>query len=211
MFIPEQYFIYISIFIVMIYLAMMFIGYKHGLLYELVNLLYTAASFGIAYFAAPVFAAVFSFIDISKSGSEYSTLNQLFNLNKIINTVAYFIIIFLILKVLYIFISLFVKSLNKIPVIGKFNQLLGMIFGILNATLIALCLSMLLSLPIISNGKQIREKTILRYINRYSDQALNYLVQKVGEQEIKDKIEGFDIDEYREDFKQWLISLNKKS
>ena len=70
---------------------------------------------------------------------------------------------------------------------------------------------MLLSLPIISNGKQIREKTILRYINRYSDQALNYLVQKVGEQEIKEKIDGFDIDEYREDFKQWLISLNKKS
>ena len=54
----------------MIYLAMMFIGYKHGLLYELVNLLYTAASFGIAYFAAPVFAAVFSFIDISKSNTK---------------------------------------------------------------------------------------------------------------------------------------------
>ena len=210
MLIPEKYFIYISIFIVAIYIAMMIIGYKHGFLYEMVNLLYTAASVAIAYFAAPVFASVFQIIDLSKNNSEYHVLNELFNLNKIINTVAYFIIIFLVLKVLYIFVSLFVKSLNKIPVIGSFNQFLGMIFGIVNATLIVLCLSMLLSLPLFANGKEVREKTILRYINSYSDQALTYLVQKVGEQEIKESIDDFDIDQYREEFKKWLLSLNKK-
>ena len=207
--IPEQYFLYISIFIGLIYVAMMFIGYKHGFLYELVNLLYTAASLALAYFASPVLASLFPIIDLSKTPGQYYALNELFNLNKIINTVAYFIIVFLLLKVLYIFISLFVKSLNKIPVIGKFNQFLGLVFGVLNATLIVLALSMLLSLPLIKNGKEIRDKTILRYITKYSDQALTFLVAKAGEQNLKDTITGFDIDSYREDFKNWIISITK--
>ena len=207
--IPEQYFLYISIFIGAIYVAMMFIGYKHGFLYELVNLLYTAASLALAYFVSPVLASIFPIIDLSKTEGQYKALNDIFNLNKIINTVAYFIIVFLVLKVLYIFISLFVKSLNKIPVIGKFNQILGLVFGVFNATLIVLCLSMLLSLPLIKNGKEIRDKTILRYITKYSDEALTFLVEKAGEQNLGDKIEGFDIDSYREDFKTWIINLTK--
>ena len=68
---------------------------------------------------------------------------------------------------------------------------------------------MLLSLPLIKNGKEIRDKTILRYITKYSDQALTFLVAKAGEQNLKDTITGFDIDSYREDFKNWIISITK--
>ena len=206
--IPENYFIYISIFLVAIYVVMMIIGYMKGFLYELVNLVYTAAALALAYFAAPVFSGLYPLFDIGQIDPKYEFLAQTFNLNSLLNTVAYFIIIFLILKLLYIFISLLLKFMNKIPVIGKFNQILGAVFGFFNATLIILSLSMLLSLPIIKNGNEIREKTLFKYIHRYSDEALTYIINKIGTSNIKGEIDNFNINDYREDFKQWIISIS---
>jgi uncharacterized membrane protein required for colicin V production len=100
--------------------------------------------------------------------------------------------------------------MNKIPVIGKFNQFLGAIFGFINATLIVLAISMLLSLPVIKNGQQVKDNTILRYINHYSDEALAFVIEKLSTTSLKEDINDFDIDAYREEFKEWIISLNKQ-
>ena len=90
MVIPQNYFIYISVFIGIIYLAMMYIGYKHGLLYELVALLYTALTVALAWFASPVLADLFPLFDITKLNEEYKLLNQVFDLNRMLNTVSFF-------------------------------------------------------------------------------------------------------------------------
>ncbi|MBR4470747.1 MAG: CvpA family protein [Erysipelotrichaceae bacterium] len=208
MVIPENYYIYISVFIGLIYLVMIYFGYKRGFLYELVSLVYTALSLALAWFASPVFASLFPLFDISKLNGQYELLDKAFNLNKLLNTVAYFLIIFLLMKLLYVFISLVVKFLNKIPVLGSVNKALGACFGVLNATVIALALSMLLSLPLFSNGKEVREKTILKYITGVSDDALSYIVSLLSDSNIKQDVDGIDIDSYREDFKEWLIHVS---
>ena len=115
MVIPESFFIGISFFIVAIYLLMIYLGYKRGLLYELVSLLYTALALFIAWFAAPVLASLLQLFDISKVSDKYALLNKVLNLNSLLNTAAYFLIIFLIMRLLYLFISLLVKGFNKIP------------------------------------------------------------------------------------------------
>lgn len=207
--IPESAFIYISIFIVGIYIAMIIIGYNKGFLYEIVNLAYTAIALAVSWFVSPVFAKLFPLIDLDKVSSETKLINNLFNLNELINTIAYFVIIFLLLKILYIFISLLVKSLNKIPVIGGFNKILGGVFGIFNATIITLFISILLSLPLFKNGNQVKENTILKYINNTSEEVLTYIAEKVGESNLDNNSEDFDIDQYREEFKKWLVSLSE--
>ena len=142
--VPQEYFIYINVFIAALYLVLIFIGYRKGFLYELISLVYTGLSLAAAWFVSPVLASLFPIIDLSTIGNgEYTMINTMFNLNSIVNTVVYFIIVFLVLKILYIFIALLVKSLNKIPVIGKFNQVLGGAVGVINGTLITLALSML--------------------------------------------------------------------
>ena len=207
--IPESAFIYISIFIVGIYIAMIIIGYNKGFLYEIVNLAYTAIALAVSWFVSPVFAKLFPLIDLDKVSSETKLINNLFNLNELINTIAYFVIIFLLLKILYIFVSLLVKSLNKIPVIGGFNKILGGVFGIFNATIITLFISILLSLPLFKNGNQVKENTILKYINNTSEEVLTYIAEKVGESNLDNNSEDFDIDQYREEFKKWLVSLSE--
>lgn len=209
MVIPENCFIFVSVFIVIIYAAMIYMGYKKGLLYELISFLYTAASVLIAWFMSPVLASLFPFFDISDIDEKYQMLNKLYDFNALLNTIAYFVIIFLLLKLLYILISLLVKSLNKIPVIGSLNQLLGGIFGVLHATIIVLALSLLLSLPVIRNGKQVREKTLFRYVGSISNEAFSYLIDLISDSGLKENISDLDINAYREQFKEWIQTLNK--
>ncbi|MBO7676812.1 MAG: CvpA family protein [Erysipelotrichaceae bacterium] len=204
--VPSQFFIYINIFIIVLYLVIIFFGYKKGFLYEMISLVYTALALGAAWFLSPVLASVFPIVDLtSVTQGQYQILSTMLNLNSIVNIVIYFILTFLVLKVLYIFISLLLKSMNKIPVIGKFNQILGGAFGFVNATLIVLSLSMLCSLPILKNGEEIRQGTILKYITKYSDMALNYVMKEVGNYNLKQDFTDFDIESYREDLKQWII------
>lgn len=205
MLIPENYFMYISIFVIALYIVLMIIGYNKGFLFELVNMLYTILSIFIAWVVSPVLANKFPIISIEKIDSQYSLLNTFFNLDNLLNNIAYFIITFLILKILYIFISLLTKSLNKIPVLGKLNKILGMFTGIFNATLITMALSMLLTLPLFKNGKDVREKTILKYVNKYSNQAISYIVDKITLNNIDGDI--LDVESYREEFLKWLDSL----
>ena len=210
MVIPESFFIGISIFIVAIYLLMIYLGYKRGLLYELVSLLYTALALFIAWFADPVLASLFQLFDISKVSDKYALLNKVLNLNSLLNTAAYFLIIFLIMRLLYLFVSLLVKGFNKIPVIGGINRIFGALLGVVNGTLIVLALSMLLSTPLIKNGKAIKENTLLKYVSYYSDQAFEYIVEKIYDSNAEFDGEGIDIDSYRQEFKEWLISIKEK-
>lgn len=208
MVIPQNYFIFISIFIVAIYIAMMIIGYNKGFLYELVNFAYTGLSLLLSWLASPVFAKKFPLIQLSKLSTEAALLNKLFNLDEIINNVAYFIIIFLLLKLIYVILSIIVKAFNKIPVIGKFNQILGAVAGFFNATIITVFISLLLSLPLFANGKEIKEKTILKYVNNFSSDIFDYITKKLITNNVDQSIQGFDADNYRKQLQEFLDTFN---
>ena len=208
MVIPQNYFIFISIFIVAIYIAIMIIGYNKGFLYELVNFAYTGLSLLLSWLASPVFAKKFPLITLSKLSTEAALLNKLFNLDEIINNVAYFIIIFLLLKLIYVILSIIVKAFNKIPVIGNFNQILGAVAGFFNATIITVFISLLLSLPLFANGKEIKEKTILKYVNNFSSDIFDYITKKLITNNVDQSIHSFDADNYRKQLQEFLDTFN---
>ncbi|MBQ6559326.1 MAG: CvpA family protein [Erysipelotrichaceae bacterium] len=186
---------------------MMIIGYHKGFLYELVSLVYTGLSILLAWFLSPVLAKLFPLINTEKLG-QYKIMIDLFHLEEILNIVAYFIIIFLVMKVFYIFISMLMKSLNKLPVVGKFNQVLGAFSGIINATLITLAISMLFTLPIFKNGDEVREQTILKYINKYTAQAYSFVMEKIVTDKLDIDLKDMKVDELREQFKEWILHFN---
>lgn len=206
--IPSNCFIYINALIVLIYLTFIIIGYKKGFLFELISLIYTAVSIVISWFLAPVFAGMFPIVILSNVNVEAQLVSKLINIDAISNTVIYFVAIFFILRLFYFLISLLLKGMNKLPVIGKFNKILGGLFGIVNATFVTIMFSMLLNLPIIDNAVEVRNNTFFKYISEYSDTALSYIVENVDLDGIKAKFDSFDIDNARDDFKAWL-ELNK--
>lgn len=184
----------------------MIIGYTKGFLYELLSILYSLISALVSWFLAPVLANVYPILNIDNLNKETQILNKFIDLSTILNTLIYFVIVFLILKLLYILIAFVLKGMNRVPVIGKFNQILGVFAGIFNATLIALALSMLLTLPVFKNGDEIKNGTIFKYISEYSDRVLSYIVDNVDLDNVKRQFDSFDIDNARTEFKYWIES-----
>lgn len=202
--ISSNYFIYINIAVAIIYLVFIVIGYKKGFLYELISLIYTGISIAVAWFIAPVLGKLYPIFSLQKLNSEAELVSKFINIDAILNTFAYFTIVFLILKLFYIVLALVLKSLNKIPVIGSFNQILGAVAGIINATVITLALSLLLSLPAFKNGEEIKNGTVFKYVCKYSDSLVNYVVKNVNLDHIKEQFDSFDVENARNDFEQWL-------
>lgn len=207
MIISEKYFIYINILIGIIYLLFIIVGYIKGLLYEIVSLIYTGFSILVAWFAAPVLASLYPLIKLEEINKEAGLINKFVNVDSIADFLIYFVIIFLALKLVYVLVSLIVKAFNKVPVLGKINKLLGGLFGIINATLVTLAISLLLNLPIFKNGNEIREKTYLKHISEVTSKINNTIIENINlEDYIVDS--SFDVEGARQVLKTWLESLN---
>ena len=207
MIIPQNVFIYITLLIIALYIAMIIIGYHKGFLYELISFVYTALSLAVAWLVSPVLAQQFPLINPEKLGDKYKLIVSLLPVEKVLNIATYFIIVFLVLKVFYIFISMLLKSLNKLPLIGNLNQILGAFSGIINATIITLAISMLFTLPVFKNGNEVREGTILKYVNKYSTQACSFVLQKISTDKLD--LNDLNVTELREWFNNWLNDLKK--
>ncbi len=196
--ISSNYYIVIDILILAIYLSSLIVSFKNGLLYGILDLIYTGLCLAGAYFAAPVLASLFPIVELD-------SVYKMMNLEPIVNTVVFFVIITLVLKLLGLIILPLFKSVSKLPLIGSLNKLLGLVLGFLNATVIVLALGVLLNTPLIKNGSDVKEGTLFKYVSVYSEKAITYVSDNIPLDTFKDKIADFDVDKAREAFKEWLV------
>ena len=185
----------INVAVLAIYIICLIVAYKNGFLYEALGLVINIVILGAAYFISPLLAKQFSLINI-----DYSTypIAEIFDLNYLLNCVLWFSIAGFIVKHLF-------KSVSDIPFLGFMNRILGLVIGFVNATVIALLISVFLSFPFISNGRQIKEDSILSYVNIITDKAINYATENMDLEKFARTVEDFDITTAREDLNKWLI------
>lgn len=194
MVISSAYFTYLNLALIILYLAFIVIGYKNGLILQIVDLVYNILALFIGYFLAPILASHFPIVKLDEV---YMALK----LNVLMDTLIYMIIVFILLKLLYLIIKPLFGFVSKIPLIGFVNDIGGALMGIVNATIVVLLFCMLLNTPLFKNGNEIKEKTYLKTINGLSYKALGYSMDHFKfENEFKD----FDIDKTRMAFDKWL-------
>lgn len=194
MVISSAYFTYLNLALIILYLAFIVIGYKNGLILQIVDLVYNILALFIGYFLAPILASHFPIVKLDEV---YMALK----LNVLMDTLIYMIIVFILLKLLYLIIKPLFGFVSKIPLIGFVNDIGGALMGIVNATIVVLLFCMLLNTPLFKNGNEIKEKTYLKTINGLSYKALEYSMDHFKfENEFKD----FDIDKTRMAFDKWL-------
>lgn len=208
MIVPNSFFMYINVAIVIIYIVFIIIGYKKGFIFELISLLYTGISALIAWFVSPVLANMYPIIKLETESASDKLIATFIDIDGICNTVLYFIVIFLLLKLLYIVFAFIFKGLNKLPVVGKLNKILGGFAGIFNATIIIIALSMLLNLPVFKNGSEIKKNTFFSYINIYSEKVINLAIENIDLNRFKNEVSDFDLNTYRDEFKKWINSID---
>lgn len=202
--ISSDLFIFIDIIVAFIFLSFVIVGFKKGLLFEVFSLVYTLASIVVAWFLSPVLANLYPIIKLKDLTNDMQIIVEFVNLEVLLNTVAYFVISFLVLKLCYILLAVILKGINKVPFVGGFNRIFGAIIGGVNSLIIIFILSMLLSTPIIKNGDEVKQNTVFKYIDTYSSKALNYIVNNSSFEHIKDEFDDFDVKAAREQFKEWL-------
>lgn len=198
MVISSAYFTYLNLALILLYLAFIVIGYKNGLILQIVDLIYNVLAIFAGYFLGPILASHFPLVKLDEV---YMALK----LNVLIDSFIYMLVVFIILKLLYLLIKPLFGFVSKIPLIGTINRLGGLLMGVVNATIIVLLFCMLLNTPIFKNGNEIKENTYLKPINNLSVKAMEYSVDHFHFDSIQKQISDFDIEETRTAFDKWLI------
>ena len=196
--ISSDYFLYINIILVLIYIIFAIIGYKNGLMVQIIDLIFNFLAIFAAYFISPILASHFPLVTMEEI---YTNLN----INRIIDTLIYCVIVYVILRIFYIFIKPVFKSVSKVPLIGFLNKVGGFLLGIVNATFIMLALGLLLTTPLFSNGIEVKKGTFLKYTDKLCEKAIDISVKYINFDSFKETIDDFDIDSAREEFNKWLI------
>ena len=197
MVISSTYFIYINLVLLVLYLIGLIIGYKNGLILQIIDLLFNIIALFIAYFISPILASHFPLVKLDEV---YTALN----LNALIDMLIYIVIVFVLLKILYMIIKPFFAFVSNIPLLGIINRIGGALMGVINATIIVLLFCMLLNTPIFKNGNEIKNGTYLKVVDNLSYKALEFSMDHINFDSIKNEIKDFDIDESRKAFEKWL-------
>lgn len=197
MVIGNDVFVYINVAIVAIYVLFALIGYKNGLALQVIDLIYNILAIVIAWFVGPVFAAHWPLVSLDEL---YTALK----FNVLIDTIIYCVIVFLVLKLAYLFIKPIFKGVSKLPIIGFVNKIGGFLFGLVNATIVVLLLGLLLDTPMVKNGETVRNNTYLKYCSELSNKAMEITLDHINVDALKKSVDDFDIDSAREDFDKWL-------
>ncbi len=160
--IPVSLLAYTNLFIAALLLVVAFLGYRSGLFLQLYSLINVFIKILIAYIFAPLFASVFKIYAIDLGILNESSLQTL--LSKQMNTIIWFVLIYIALTVTLMILKPFIKGVSKVPVLKGINRFLGLILGLVKGLVYVVLLIGLLSTPLIKNGQDVIDASILKHV-----------------------------------------------
>lgn len=155
---PESMIVYINFALILWFLINLAQGYKKGLLLQIVDLVGTFVALFAAWVFAPVFVKIFQFV--KTPGSGLITVDQI--ITQQVNKLIWFVILFVVARLLLFLVTPIVSAISKIPFVKQVNSLVGGFFSIVLFVVKLLVLTYFLSFPILSNGQDIIDNTILK-------------------------------------------------
>ena len=163
-----------NILLIIVVLLSIKTGYKNGLVLSIINLFGWLFALGVAWWLYPLLSGAFTIIPISLLGSDNV---MSFVLQVYLNQIVWFLIVFFIIKILTTtIIKPIVKIIGKIPLVKEINGILGAVFGVIIALFYSIIACFILSMPIISNGEQIIDESLLRYTGDVSDKVFEVVM-----------------------------------
>lgn len=163
MVISENIFPLINVGVVLFLAICIFLGYKKGVVWQLLKLLGLLASCFLAWILAPGLSEII-FLYPKKYAPFAGTSVGDMVYNKL-NYVIWFIVILLLCTLILWIISPMFKAITEIPVLKQINSILGAILGLLQSFGILVVITYVMNSAIISNGKNVVNSTFLKYVD----------------------------------------------
>ncbi len=126
--------------------------------------------------------------------------------NRLFNGYAWMLVLFIVIKIIMVFFTPFIKFLQRVPLVKEVNQLLGAAFGVVLTWIWCLIAIFVLSMPIIENGTMLIENTILNPMLEYSFTAADFTNDFISDNEtLKTILSKEELSQEDSDFLQDLM------
>ena len=170
----ENWAIYFSAFVVIFFVLKAAQGYNTGILRRLIGLVGSIISYWIAWILCGVFAKYINIISVKSlglSGTPFEAIAKTY-----VNQIAWFILLFLVLRILFFMVDRIAKGVHKVPGLHAVSALLGAAFGVLEAFVWMVVITVLLHTPLFKNGSYIVENSLIKQVNQVTEMvAKDYL------------------------------------
>lgn len=170
----ENWAIYFSAFVVIFFILKAAQGYNTGILRRLIGLVGSIISYWIAWILCGVFAKYINIISVKSlglSGTPFEAIAKTY-----VNQIAWFILLFLVLRILFFVVDRIAKGVYKVPGLHAVSALLGAAFGVLEAFVWMVVITVLLHTPLFKNGSYIVENSLIKQVNQVTEMvAKDYL------------------------------------
>lgn len=170
----ENWAIYFSAFVVLFFVLKAAQGYNTGILRRLIGLVGSIISYWIAWILCGVFAKYINIVSaksLGLSGTPFEAIAKTY-----VNQIAWFILLFLVLRILFFVVDRIAKGVHKVPGLHAVSALLGAAFGVLEAFVWIVVITVLLHTPLFKNGSYIVENSLIKHVNQVTEMvAKDYL------------------------------------
>ena len=163
----ENWAIYFSAFVVIFFILKAAQGYNTGILRRLIGLVGSVISYWIAWILCGVFAKYINIVSAKSlgiSGTPFEAIAKTY-----VNQIAWFILLFLVLRMLFFVVDRIAKGVHKVPGLHAVSALLGAAFGILEAFVWMVVITVLLHTPLFKNGSYIVENSLIKQVNQVTE------------------------------------------
>ena len=163
----ENWAIYFSAFVVIFFILKAAQGYNTGILRRLIGLVGSVISYWIAWILCGVFAKYINIVSVKSlgiSGTPFEAIAKTY-----VNQIAWFILLFLLLRMLFFVVDRIAKGVHKVPGLHAVSALLGSAFGVLEAFVWMVVITVLLHTPLFKNGSYIVENSLIKQVNQVTE------------------------------------------
>ncbi|MBQ9048800.1 MAG: CvpA family protein [Solobacterium sp.] len=203
--IPESFYFYTNIAVGVLYLFFLISGYRRGFLLSVVTVIGSVMSFLAAWRYSPVANEYLRLYPRELTPMQDTLMAD--QVYVFVNQIAWFLIIFLVLKLVFFLIGRIAEGLQKVPVIRQISGILGAGLGAVVATFWVLAFCVVLNTPVFDNGRALKNNSCLHVISDTARAAVSELGVPVDSTEALNKLytEAQNLsDEDREAVSAWL-------
>lgn len=202
--IGNEYYMMINIAVLVLAVVNIGIGIHRGFLRQLIDCISLVASLFVAWLTAPVLAEWIALVPASMSPGQDTVLGPFLYAG--INLLVWFVLIFILCRLVFLLLKPVVKVLSQIPIFKQANQLLGGVFSLVSTAVWLMIFTLVLSFPYFENGREVIDETLLSVPGKVTASLSEQLASNISQAQIEQIKEGWDqlTDEDREIVRQWL-------
>ena len=204
--IPESYIPIINAALAIWMVLAIIIGYKKGLLWELLRILGFAAALFVAWIVSPGISSLIRIVPKSWTPFAGTSVGDL--LYERLNYLAWFLIILVIGVILLCILKPMFKAITEIPVMKEVNGILGSLLSAVIALFYMMILTFVLNSALVTNGKDIVSQSGFKYVQMVANNGISFIADKFGENVAIQKMLSDPLSLTEEDLKSIVEWLN---